>query len=106
MEIHETDARSLYEMRDFIELCQDYNQLVFEEMEALHAPSLGTKEIVTESVLVGKTSHPILGDLHDVVDQLRAFMESSGGDYALGVEEGMQRAAEMVETLLKRHEDK
>ena len=35
--------------------------------------------------------------------KLRAFLESSGGDYALGVEAGMQRAADMVENALRRH---
>jgi len=30
-------------------------------------------------------------------------MEDSAGDYALGVESGMQRAADMIENLIKRH---
>jgi hypothetical protein len=51
------------------------------------------------------TEHPIslLEDFGAVIFKLRAFMESSGGEYALGVETGMQRAADMIENVLKRH---
>lgn len=45
----------------------------------------------------------LLEDLEDVVFKLRAFMESSGGEYAYGVELGMQRAADMIERVIKRH---
>lgn len=45
-------------------------------------------------------------DLHDLVDRLRSIMESSGGDYSLGYETGLQRAAEMIENVLRRHEEK
>jgi len=45
----------------------------------------------------------LLVELEDIVFRLRAFMESSNGDYALGVEMGMQRAADMIENVIKRH---
>ena len=45
----------------------------------------------------------VLEELEDIVFRLRAFMESSNGDYALGVEIGMQRAADMIENVIKRH---
>lgn len=48
--------------------------------------------------------HPSINECRDVVFKLRAFMESEGGDYALGVEHGMQRAAEMIENIIRRHE--
>lgn len=91
-----------------MDVCQDYNHMLFEEMMALTSPAIvsETKEVVVESMLVSTQSHPIMGDLRDVMDSLRAFMESSGGEYANGVEDGMQRAADMIETILKRHEEK
>ena len=42
-------------------------------------------------------------DLERIIFKLRAFMETCGGEYALGVETGMQRAADMIENALKRH---
>lgn len=42
-------------------------------------------------------------DLDEIVFRLRGFMETSGGDFALGVETGMQRAADMIENLIRRH---
>ncbi len=97
------------EMRSFMNLCEGYNELIFEEMVLLTSPQarevVSEEKMLTESILVSKTIHPIMGDLASVVEDLRAFMESTGGDYALGVEDGMQRAAEMIETLLKRHKE-
>lgn len=63
-------------------------------------------EPVVETVPLSEdTEHPgsLLADLDTVIFKLRAFMESSGGDYALGVEIGMQRAADMIENVLRRH---
>ena len=45
----------------------------------------------------------ILAELRDCAFRMRAFCEASGGDFALGVETGMQRCAEMVENLIRRH---
>ena len=51
--------------------------------------------------------HPIVQECKDIVFKLRAFMEdASGGDYALGIEIGMQRAADMIDNLIKRYENK
>jgi hypothetical protein len=47
----------------------------------------------------------IITDLEDLVFKMRSFMETAGGDYATGVEDGMQKAAEMVENLLRRHKE-
>jgi hypothetical protein len=45
----------------------------------------------------------LLKDLECIIFKLRAFMESSGGEVAYGVELGMQRAADMIEHVIKRH---
>jgi len=51
--------------------------------------------------------HPMVNECKNIVFKLRAFMEdASGGDYALGIEIGMQRAADMIENLIKRYEQK
>lgn len=42
-------------------------------------------------------------DLSEIIFRLRGFMETSGGEFALGVETGMQRAADMIENLIRRH---
>lgn len=47
--------------------------------------------------------HAIFEDLEDVVFKLRAFTESREGDIGLGVELGMQRAADMIENVINRH---
>jgi hypothetical protein len=49
------------------------------------------------------SASPLVDELEDVIFRLRAFMENAGGDYALGVETGMQRAADMIENVLARH---
>jgi hypothetical protein len=54
---------------------------------------------LTEAVAAPDT---LLEDLENIIFKLRAFMESSGGDYAFGVETGMARAADMIENALKR----
>lgn len=60
-----------------------------------------------ESPIVETESPPVrsdlMSDLEHIIFKLRAFMESSGGDYAFGVEIGMQRAADMIEHAIERH---
>lgn len=67
------------------------------------APVAREPEIVVETV-EDVAEHPAIAECRDVVFKLRAFMESAGGDYALGVEHGMQRAAEMIDNIIRRHE--
>lgn len=45
----------------------------------------------------------ILEDLQNLVFKLRAFTEADGGDFAFGVETGMERAAAMIENVIRRH---
>jgi hypothetical protein len=68
-----------------------------------------TSEIVPETISEAETKQVddrMVGDLRDLVERFRSLMETSGGDYALGYETGMQKAAEMLENLINRHEDK
>lgn len=43
--------------------------------------------------------------LRDLVARLRSHMETEEGDFSLGVEYGMQMAADMIENLISRSED-
>lgn len=46
----------------------------------------------------------IINDLKDVVLKLRSYMENdTNNDYALGVESGMQKAADMIERVIRTH---
>jgi len=46
---------------------------------------------------------PIIADLRDLAFKLRSHTENEDSEQALGVELGMQRAADMVENLIRRH---
>jgi hypothetical protein len=50
------------------------------------------------------TSDAVLEDLRNAIFKMRGFMESREGDLGLGVELGMQRAADMIENIIKRYE--
>jgi hypothetical protein len=83
---------SFVQMREFMIMTEsligaqhDHTPVVLEETNVITPPS------------------PILEDLQNVVYKLRAFMESSDGDLGLGIELGMQRAAEMIENVIARH---
>lgn len=78
------------QMRDFIMATES-----LDEPETIPVES----EPVTESV----SDVMLLQELADIVFKLRAFMENDSGDYALGVETGMQRAADMIENVILRH---
>ena len=47
---------------------------------------------------------PVLEELRESIFKLRSHMENEDSDHSLGVEEGMQRAADMIENLIRRHE--
>lgn len=67
--------------------------------------TLEDDQTVIEAAPVPLPDTALLEDLEHIIFKLRAFMESSHGDFALGVEAGMQRAAEMIENVLKRHQE-
>lgn len=60
-------------------------------------------ESVIQEAVTPPPATALLEDLNHMVFKLRAFMETSDGDYALGVETGLQRAAEMLENVIRRH---
>jgi len=57
-----------------------------------------------------QSPHPIIEELREVIFKLRSHTENGEGydgesdEKALGVEEGMMRAADMIENLLRRYE--
>jgi len=88
-----------YQMRAFLSLTEQ----MLAEYARVTQPVMIVEEVVEESLQ--PTEHPILEDCRSLVEKLRTFMESeSGGEYALGVETGMQRAADMIENLIRRFE--
>lgn len=86
-------------MRGFIYLAEEY-------MARLEEAASDLTEVEMTPVVVAPvdTHSPVLSDLRDVVFKLRAFMEAEGGDYALGVETGMQRAADMIERVIRTYQ--
>jgi len=111
-----TDNQGSQQMRTFIDASDDYGQaindvylefLAYERMARLHEEQAFDKlleqEMLTEDCVVSNVRHPVMDELNDICDRLRAYMESAGGEYALGVETGMARAADMIENLMKRH---
>ena len=86
----------IIQMRNFIEAADGYVSVLNEAIN----------ESVEPEVIVPVPSvHPVIADLHNLTFKLRAFMESREGDFGLGVEIGMQRAADMIDNLLHRHEE-
>jgi hypothetical protein len=72
----------------------------------LASERLNTEHEATEQPLVETPLLPesgLLEDLNDIVFKLRAFTESREGELGLGVELGMQRAADMIENAIRRH---
>jgi hypothetical protein len=86
------------QMKAFIHIVSEYGVLV--ESEGQYSDP----QILTESVS-NNPNNPFLAECRDIIFKLRSFMESeSEGDHALGVEEGMARAADMLENLVARYE--
>jgi hypothetical protein len=81
-------------MRDYMMMTEN---LILPEPESFD------EGVVEEAAPAPMANAIILEDLRDLVFKLRAFMESREGDLGLGIELGMQRAAEMIENLLARH---
>ncbi len=73
--------------------------------ESLNEDTAQVEPIVEEVVEAEPAQALLMHDLGDLVFRLRGFMETEGGEYALGVETGMQRAADMIENLLRRHSE-
>jgi hypothetical protein len=86
------------QMKDFISLT--------EELLACYASVTRPETVIVEHIVESEVpvEHPLLSECRDLAFKLRSTMEDSAGDYALGVETGMQRAADMIENLIRRHE--
>jgi hypothetical protein len=75
--------------------------------------SLEYTEAAPEPVVEPRDDEPMDSDkterlkqeLRDLVSRLRAHMESEEGDFSLGVEYGMQMAADMIENMIARNEE-
>lgn len=82
-------------MRNFIVLAEDY---VAANTGADAPEPEPLVEVDEPSVLV------LLRELEDTVHRLRAHLEPADGepDQALGVEIGMQRAADLIESVIRR----
>ena len=80
------------DMRDFMVLVESY--------------ALPIHHIEPDVVEAVEAAPPeaILADLHDLVFKLRAYTENADGERSLGIEEGMQRAADMIDNLTRRRE--
>lgn len=86
------------QMRSFIYLAESLKPV--DDEEAL------TESVSPEAYMtyVDTMSPVVREDLEALVEKMRAFMETEGeGEFALGVETGMQRAADMIENLIRRH---
>ena len=51
----------------------------------------------------GTDDGALMSGLGDLVEKLRSHSEDGDGEQSLGVEMGMQRAADMIDRLLRRH---
>jgi hypothetical protein len=86
-------------MRGFIYLAEEYLAQLDEA-----ASQIGVETEQAPSPSEDTITPAVLRDLDEVVFKLRAFMETAGGDYALGVETGMQSAADMIERVIRTYQ--
>ena len=91
------DDISFLQMREFI-LATEF---LMPPNEVAHDIN-NSNDIIMES---SELSVTMMKELKDVVFKLRAFTESVDDNMALGIEMGMQRAADMIENVIKRYED-
>jgi len=88
------------QMKDFIVLTEE----LLAHYATATTPPVNVEITEEKSEIV---ANPIIQECRDIIFKLRTFMEdASGGDYALGIEIGMQRAADMIENLVGRYDKK
>ncbi len=78
------------ELRTYIDILEYYAET------SAPSPVLLQEDVVTED-----TRTILREQLESAVFKLRSYSESSGGEYALGFEQGLEMAAEMVENILR-----
>jgi hypothetical protein len=88
------------QMRGFIDITDE----LLWEYARITRPQVVVINESAETPVDESAEHPLLEDARELVFKMRSFMEDSSGDYALGVETGMQRAADMIENLIRRYE--
>lgn len=85
-------------MREFIDITSLYSDQPVEPAEILH------EDVVHLYPQSEPVEHPLINQLKELVSKMRAHMENDENqDVAMGVETGMNRAADMIENLLKQH---
>lgn len=47
----------------------------------------------------------LISELEEAIGKMRSYTENRGGEYALGVEDGMQKAADILENLIRRYRE-
>jgi len=87
-------------MREFIDIALLYSdQPVENKAEIL-------QEDIVQLFTKEEVEHPLVPQLRDLVLKLRSHLEDDDNqDMAIGVETGMNRAADMIENLLRLHGD-
>jgi hypothetical protein len=85
------------QMREFMEIALSYtNDVHLDESQVLE------EDVVPLFTPVEK--HPLIEGLENLVSILRSHMEDEENqDIATGVDIGMNRAADMIENLIRRH---
>lgn len=80
------------QMRDYIMASENLNY---------PEPDIVEPEVLVEAVVQPDTA--LLEAMHDVIFKLRSYMEPDT-ECAFGVELGMQRAADILERTIRRHQ--
>lgn len=63
------------------------------------------KQVLTEADVVQEDTKSILAEsLKEAVFKMRSYADSTGGEYSLGFESGLEMAAEMIENILHKIE--
>lgn len=85
------------DIRNYIEIASEMNV----EHEK-HPVVLHEEIIVSEHTQYEPEPNPMEEQLENLIFKLRSYQDSESGEYALGVEAGMNRAADMIENMLNR----
>lgn len=94
------------DMREFMEIAQCYSDDFYHNtMEYLVEHMVKEETPLVETVVEPTFTEYLKSELEALVFKLKAFQETENGDYAMGVEVGMRRAAEMIENLIMKLEN-
>lgn len=83
----------------------DFKDLIFLVEQVELAESAPEREIIEEDIVEEDEGIDVPDRLRDLIFKMRAYseplQESVQGDYCMGVESGLEMAAEMLENLLR-----